>query len=188
MRHATQAAASPSIAGFVVSNHGGRNLDGAIATAESLPRCAAAAREALALNPGASCVGACARSPAHPSLAFSGRHCLISLCSTMSYIIDASSAPSPAPLVLRSCRLWHLLNGRTNEATFLAVWRQCSSTVVCGVASILSVLVRSGLTRRFSGAPCTGALPSVVQRAWARCDHSEWAPNASPMAPQSDSR
>ena len=30
-----------AVAGIVISNHGGRNLDGAIGTADALPRCAA---------------------------------------------------------------------------------------------------------------------------------------------------
>lgn len=32
---------SGAVAGIVISNHGGRNLDGAIGTADALPRCAA---------------------------------------------------------------------------------------------------------------------------------------------------
>jgi 4-hydroxymandelate oxidase len=52
---AAMAAAAPYIAGIVVSNHGGRNLDGAIGTADALYRCGRAVREIMARNPEARC-------------------------------------------------------------------------------------------------------------------------------------
>jgi 4-hydroxymandelate oxidase len=47
-RDAMLAAAHPAVAGIVVSNHGGRNLDGAIGTADALYHCSRAVREVLA--------------------------------------------------------------------------------------------------------------------------------------------
>ncbi|KAJ9144156.1 FMN-dependent dehydrogenase family protein [Pleurostoma richardsiae] len=45
------AAAHPRVRGIIVSNHGGRQLDGAPATLEALPDCAAAARSVNASRP-----------------------------------------------------------------------------------------------------------------------------------------